>query len=319
MPGFVFDADEVMTLLDWGDVREPWALSPLRSVPAFGASLHEDDPRFLALVAKGFLHKPPRARKWRVNSVLRGALDVAAHPDEAFRLEVAHDRNPGVAHARRGSFVTECTVGHRGLTKLHFPLARTDVVHLLLSGLSGDGDPGEPSDFHFVGTPEEAFVLSTVMREVREGAPRITMAALKARVVRDTDVPRYAAEFGLIAGWAFLERLRTDPRAIEAAAGSLMQSGFLELVGGAVQPSAVTREVLDTIPGAAFTLRRTAWDRRGVPASHAISAVRSGRHRLVFRVRRDGENTRFEWFDTDRTGLRTLVAALLAIPERLAS
>lgn len=307
MPGQLLDAQQMRTLLTLAGIARISPASPLAAGPSDVSCLHAKDPRFEWLCENHLLE--PSGDGWRVNALLGAAMLAAAHPDEIIRVAVNDSR--GFALVRRGPLWCECTVTSDGRTKLQFPLTRSSAILVLVSALSGDTFEPEPSGFHFVGSAEEAFALSTAARVFREWPVELPLVQLRVEIRRAAGAPGFAGAFCAVAGPDALSGLAGSDARVEKVIGRLAEGGYLELRDGRTQPSPAVLTALGGDPRGRFSITRTVATPAG-QLSAGLLVIRAGQRKLVFRLRqRPGEAPLFEWAEMNRQQIRGLVAGML--------
>ena len=316
MPGFVFTADQVATLIEFSGLGGPVPGSPLYPEPPESQILHPNHPAFTKLIEMHALEA--KGDSWRVNLMVGAALRASLDPCEVISIGVGEQPRPrGFSVVRRDDFLAECTVDGYGNTKLYFPLSRNQVMLLMGDALTSTAPEPEPTGFRFVGPAEEAFVLGAAMRELREFPVPLTPDRLTEVVRRDATIPGYVAPLATSAGVAPIESLAGSDRAVEAALQRLLEAGHLRSADGALEPSPAATEVLGEYPERSFAVSRTVLG-DGEPKTQRLNVSRVGDRTLIFRVQYPaGGRPRFEWAEVDRAQLRALVTALLMTEEQL--
>lgn len=316
MPGFILNSRQIRKVIDMIGLGEPVEGSPLQFLPQSKVPLHPDDPAFTELTDKHILELDEEDG-WRVNKFFAVALKACVSPEEVISVGISQQGQPGICVARLGPLWCECTVS-RDWTKFYFPLTRSMVIFALTQALSGDAPEQESTGFHFVGSAEDAFVMATVMRELREYPVSLSIDTLRHAVARAATVPGFSAPFTVFAGPDAIERLAKSPVAVEAAIKRLAAEGHLQVVDGNVEPSAAASAALGDDPVASFGVQRTEIGEKG-PASQSMLVIRAGGRNLVFRTSYAGEKSpRFEWIEMNRQQLRSMVTATLLPAEDLA-
>jgi len=315
MPGFVFTADQIATLIEISGLGGPIVGSPLFPLPPTAQPLHPNHPAFEKLIEMHALEVAGDG--WRVNLLVGAALRASLTPHEVISLGVGEQPRPrGFAVVRREDFLSECTVDGYGNTKLYFPLSRSQLMLLIGDALTSTKPEPKPNGFRFVGPAEDAFVFAAAMRELRESPVSLTVEGLVDTVQRTAGMPQFAAPFTTTSGVAPIQALAASPPSIHAALERLLSEGHLRAVEGALEPSPAAEAMLGEYPDKSFAVSRAVIGEDG-PQTQALTVSRVGGRTLVFRMRYpvDGPAL-FEWAEVDRAQLRTLVTALLMTEEQ---
>lgn len=315
MPGFVFTADQIATLIEISGLGEPIVGSPLFPQPPTAQPLHPNHPAFEKLIE---IHAVEAAGDgWRVNLLVGAALRASLEPHEVISLGIGEQPRPrGFAVVRREDFLAECTVDGYGNTKLYFPLSRSQLMLLIGDALTSAKPEPEPTGFRFVGPAEDAFVFAAAMRELRELPVPLTAESLVDTVQRTAGTPEYFLPFATTSGVEQIEALATSRPLIHAALERLLGEGHLHVIDGALEPSAAAAAMLGDYPDNAFAVSRAVIGDDG-PKTQSLTVSRVGGRTLVFRMRYPADGPAlFEWAEVDRAQLRTLVTALLMTEEQ---
>ncbi len=316
MPGFLFTADQVATLIHISGLREPTSGSPLFPQPPDARPLHPNHPAFVKLIDVHALE--PKEEGWRINVLLGAALRAALEPQEVISVGTGQIPRPrGFSVVRFDDFMAECTVDGDGNAKLYFPLSRSQLMLLIGDALTSTKPEPDPTGFRFVARAEIAFVFATALRELREFPAPLTVERLQEAVRRAAAIPGFAAPFATTAGVASIEALATSVGAVDAALRSLVEGGHLRMVDGALEPSPAVATMLGEYPDKSFAVSRAVIE-NGTTRSQTLNVSRVGGRTLIFRIRypTDGPPL-FEWSEVDRRQLRALVTALLMTEEQL--
>lgn len=315
MPGFVFTADQIATLIEFSGLGEPIVGSPLFPQPAAARPLHPNHPAFEKLIEMHAVEASGDG--WRVNLLVGAALRASLEPQEVISVGTGQQPRPrGFAVVRREDFLAECTVDGYGNTKLYFPLSRSQLMLLIGDALTSAKPEPEPTGFRFVGPAEDAFTFAAAMRELRELPVPLTAESLVDTVQRTAGTPHFAAPFATTSGVAPIEALATSPPSIRAALERLISDGHLRVVDGALEPSAAAAAMLGEYPDRAFAVSRAVIGDDG-SKTQSLTVSRVGGRTLVFRMHYPADGPAlFEWAEVDRAQLRTLVTALLMTEEQ---
>jgi hypothetical protein len=315
MPGFLFTADQVATLIEFSGLAGPASGSPLYPLPPESAPLHPNHPAFTKLVDMHAIEE--KGDGWRVNLMVGAALRASLDPHEVISIGIGQQPRPrGFAVVRRDDFLAECTVDGYGNTKLYFPLSRNQLMLLMGDAMTSDSPEPEPTGFRFVGTAEEAFVFAAAMRELREFPVPLAPDRLVEIVRRDAAVPGYVAPFATSAGVAPIEALAGSDRSVDAALQRLIEQGHLVVTDGTIEASPAANEMLGHYPETSFAVSRTVLE-DGITRSQRLNVSRVGNRTLVFRLQNPADGPRrFEWAEVNRAQLRALVTAILMTDEQ---
>ena len=315
MPGFLFTADQVATLIDISRLAGPAPGSPLFPLPPEAQPLHPNHPAFVKLAEVHALE--PTEEGWRINALLGAALRASLEPQEVISVGTGQLPRPrGFSVVRFDDFLAECTVDGDGNAKLYFPLSRSQLMLLIGDALTSTNPEPEPTGFRLVARAETAFVFATALRELRESPTPLTVQRLKQAVRRAAVIPSFAAPFATTSGISPIEAMAKSDESIDTALKSLLSGEHLRLVDGALEPSPAASTMLGEYPDRSFAVSRAVID-NGAPRTQTLNVSRVGGRTLIFRIRYpvDGPPL-FEWAEVDRTQLRTLVTALLMTEEQ---
>ena len=310
MPGYLLRREQLSSLVALGGLEDPGTASPLRGHVRAAEALPEAHPEFAALAEQGLIS--PRGDGWRVNTIARNELEACLRPDEVISVGIDDVGHPGLGIVRRGTLWSECTVDWRGSAKLYFPLSRSAVLASLVGSIPpGEGDAADAAGgFHFVGSVPDAFVLSSLARELREDPRTPSLAGLSAAVQRAIARPSLSHGFKLLGGPEILEQL-TSPDVVSVVVGRLQARNLVTLLRDRVVLEPDVAAALGGFPEATFAINRTVLA-GGEALSHWLHVTKTGDRTMLFRPRspRDGE-LQLEWREVGNDDLRLLMTGLL--------
>ncbi len=315
MPGFLFTAGQVATLIEISGLGLPRPGSPLFPQPPDAQPLHANHPGFTKLLDLHALEA--KGDGWRINGFLGAALRASLEPHEVISIGTGQQPRPrGFSVVRYDDFMAECTVDGDGNAKLYFPLSRSQLMLLIGDALTSAEPEPEPTGFRFVGTAPQAFVFAAAMRELREFPVPLTRQRLLETVRDSVTIPGFVAPFVTTAGVTPIEELATSDESVELVLQHLLADGHLRSVDGALKPSPAAAGMLAEYPDKSFAVSRAVIENATVK-TQTLNVSRVGGRTLVFRIRypADGRPL-FEWAEVDRAQLRTLVTALMMTEEQ---
>ena len=309
MPGFMLNNRQIRSLVGMAGIREPVPGSPLQLLSKEERPLIPLEPAFTSLVNEHILE--PENGRWRVNKLFALALETCVRPEEVIELSTVIKPYFAFSIARRQAFWSECSRNIEGITKFYFPLSRNMVLLLLTDALTSQAPEPDQCGFHFLGSVEEAFVLSTVMHKIREYPVELAVSDLVNSVAREASMPQFTASFISMAGEKSLDRLAKSSEAISAVIGKLGVNGYLSLSDGKVKPSPAVETALKSPPQSGFVISHSEISETAIQ-SQSLLVLNAGGRKLVFRLRSSrGETPLFEWVEMSRQQIRLLIAGLL--------